>query len=59
MKILCDCKILPDDSGQGNSRPRLVFTGELWDEWDLEFCVHGEKLRWRCDACEEELDNAK
>lgn len=33
--------------------PRLVFTGPIWDDWsdDIQFCVHGEKLRWTCDEC--------
>ena len=34
---------------------RIVFCGGLWDEWDISFCVHGEKLRWQCDECEQAL----
>lgn len=52
MKIQIECKaITPGPSG--NSKPRLIFTGTVWDEWDVEFCVHGEKLRWGCDDCDE------
>lgn len=52
MKIQLDCKAIPSGPA-GNSRPRLVFTGPLWDAWDHTFCVHGEKLRWTCDDCDE------
>lgn len=39
----------------GNSDSRMVFTGYRWDKWDLEFCIHGEKLRWDCGACNEKI----
>lgn len=32
---------------------RMLFAGPIWDEWDLQFCIHGEKLRWTCDECNE------
>lgn len=32
---------------------RLVFCSLIFDEMDLQICVHGEKLRWTCDACTE------
>jgi len=50
VSIECAAKIRDD-----GSRPRLVFIGHAWDEWGMElpFCVHGEKLRWTCDACDE------
>lgn len=32
---------------------RLIFTGIIWDSQDLQFCIHGEKLRWTCDDCNE------
>lgn len=35
---------------------RLVFDGPLWKEWDHTFCIHGEKLRWQCDTCNERLN---
>jgi hypothetical protein len=35
------------------SNPRLMFSGELWDDMDAQFCVHGCKLRWSCDDCDE------
>ena len=38
---------------------RIVFCGGLWDEWDISFCVHGEKLRWQCDECEQALAAVK
>lgn len=38
--------------------PKLIFSGfGVWDDWDheydLAFCIHGEKLRWTCDDCDE------
>lgn len=35
-----------------STEPRLVFVGPIFDEWDIEFCIHGEKLRWGCDWCD-------
>ena len=32
---------------------RLVFSGKLWREMDVQVCIHGEKLRWTCDECAE------
>jgi len=51
MKIEIEAKEL-EAGEKGNSFRRLIFSGPIWDEWDLEFCIHGEKLRWRCDDCE-------
>lgn len=36
-----------------NEKPRLLFNGILWREHDLQCCIHGEKLRWACDECEQ------
>lgn len=55
MKIQLECKAVPPGPA-GNSKPRLVFSGSLWDEWDHTFCVHGEKLRWTCDECDEHFE---
>lgn len=38
---------------------RLVFTDERWKELDLQVCVHGEKLRWTCDDCDEAVRSRK
>lgn len=33
---------------------RLIFNGGVWSDWgDMRFCIHGEKLRWSCDECDE------
>lgn len=55
MKIELKCNVV-EPGPAGNSRRRLVFTGLIWDEWDHTFCVHGEKLRWSCDECDEALE---
>lgn len=34
---------------------RLVPMYPLWKEADLQICVHGEKLRWTCDQCNEAI----
>ena len=52
--LLIEAKIIPPREN-GNSYYRLIFYGEIWDEWDLSFCIHGEKLRWECDNCDYEL----
>jgi len=58
MKIQIEAKV--EQSGaHGNDNPRLIFSGPLWDEWDLEFCIHGEKLRWGCDECDEYFEKHK
>jgi len=57
MKIENEARLIEpgtdEAKAKGCSRPRLVFAGGLWTEWDLEFCIHGEKLRWSCDQCDE------
>lgn len=54
MLIQLNARIL--NSGEnGNTEPKLIFDDFYWSEWDLTFCVHGEKLRWHCDWCYEEL----
>lgn len=59
MKKLLEVRIIAADSDEGKakgcSRPKMVFAGGLWDEWDITFCIHGEKLRWTCDHCDEAL----
>lgn len=52
LTIEIGARVLEADSGRGNSRRRLIFAGDCWDEWDLTFCVHGVKLRWSCDVCD-------
>jgi len=32
---------------------RLIADDFEWPEWDQQWCIHGEKLRWTCDWCEE------
>lgn len=39
--------------------PRLVFSGPCWKEMDLQVCIHGEKLRWTCDHCDEMAKRAR
>lgn len=46
------CGAIAIESG---TKPRLVFTGYVWKDWgdSITFCIHGEKLRWTCDWCDE------
>lgn len=54
MEIDIEAKAIPRHHEHlGNSQPRLLFVGKVWKEWDLNFCIHGEKLRWGCDWCDE------
>lgn len=55
IQVTLTCKAIPPGPA-GNNKPRLVPTGPVWDEWDLTFCVHGEKLRWTCDCCDEHFE---
>lgn len=49
IKIKCKVKVKEDKFKQ-----RLVFDDYYWEEWgETDFCVHGMKLRWSCDYCEE------
>lgn len=51
MKIEINCKEI-----KAGGYKKLVFDDflfEQWDEYNLWFCVHGEKLRWFCDECDE------
>jgi len=32
---------------------RFIPHGYYWHDQHPQFCVHGIKLRWSCDACEE------
>lgn len=53
MKVSIECKVVPPGHN-GNAQPRLIFTGRYWKEdWgdDIEFCIHGIKMRWMCDEC--------
>jgi hypothetical protein len=52
IKIKIECKATRPGTG-GSDEPRLIFTGPVWDEWDLTFCIHGIKLRWSCDECDD------
>ncbi len=49
-----EIEVQPIKAGEmSNDKPRLLFCGPIWSEWDLQFCVHGEKLGWQCDYCDE------
>jgi hypothetical protein len=58
MKIPVECAIL-EPGARCNDLPRLIFSGGEWDEWDVQFCIHGIKLRWLCDHCESDIAKAK
>lgn len=55
MKLPMECRAVPPGPA-GNSKPRLLFAGGLWAEWDLTFCIHSEKLRLGCDECDEHFE---
>lgn len=58
MKVTLDAKeVQPGELG--NTEPKLIFTGPIWDDFGISFCVHGEKLRWSCDACEDHFSDRK
>lgn len=50
MEIKVECDAIRSSECDG---PRLIFTGPVWSEWDITFCIHGVKLRWNCEWCDE------
>lgn len=48
IEVAVSCKV--EEHG---GRDRLIPNGFSWYDQDLSFCVHGIKLRWRCDDCAE------
>lgn len=46
--------IEPNESGYGNTTPRLVFMDDAWVWDEQQACIHGLKLRWTCDRCDED-----
>jgi len=48
MKIEVGVKVVDSSAGK-----KLVFAGGEWEDWESPFCIHGIKLRWCCEDCEE------
>jgi len=38
---------------------KVLADGYDWDKDEAFCCVHGTKLRWSCDHCQEYFDNPK